>query len=200
MSTRESYYGGKVIILLLFGLGFLYHIFISSPKKKAKQEQEIIDVWGSNTANYFKNFTCVGLSYYEKEHYVDKFIVVESDVDKDCELKKYSPFEEKTMKIDFDKFSKYTKNIDEANTIIWIKTKLGEVEAKYGREKEGIRLISEINFIDKQTKSIYKKVDVKHKGRVPEEVLIKRSNAGKPVYIGNRDRETIENIIWQSIK
>lgn len=194
---------GKVFVILIFGLGFLFNKYISSPKKIVKQKQEMIDEWGRSTASYFEDFKCKDLLYLDKYHYIDRFIVVESDLDKDCELKKYKGvFEEKTLKIDFKKFNKYTKNIDEANTIIWIRTKLGEVEAKYGKHglKDGIRLVSEVNFIDKETKRIYKSVIIKHIGSASDKVRVKRSNASKPVYIGGRDREGIERLIAENLK
>lgn len=180
--TRNSNQGSNiwgVFILVIIGIIYngLDEMFFE-PKREAEaakllkdEEQELIKLWSKPTVDFFKTFNCSSLKFEEKEFKIYKFLAVDSYIDKYCQINEITDVSYDNYKI-FD--SIYTKKINEANTIIWIVQKRGKEEGTYTGGEKAIRLCSEINFIDKTTNTIFKKIDVDYLGNAPEKIT--RSN------------------------
>lgn len=180
--TRNSNQGSNIwVVIILVGVGIIYNgldkVFFE-PKREAEavqlakeQEQELIKLWSKPTIDFFKTFNCSDLKFEDQEFKITKFIAVDSYITNECHL-------DIDTDISYDKYkifdSIYTRKINEANTIVWIIQKRGKAEGTYTGGEKAIRLSSEINFIDKLTNTIFKKIDVDYLGAAPEKIT--RSN------------------------
>lgn len=180
--SRNSNQGGiRCGLIIIIVIVIIYHgidVIFFEPKRDAEaaqllkdEDQELIKLWSKPTVDFFKTFNCSNLKFEEKEFKIDKFLAVDSYIDKYCQINEITDISYDNYKI-FD--SIYTKKITEANTIIWIVEKRGKEEGTYTGGEKAIRLCSEINFIDKTTNTIFKKIDVDYLGNAPEKIT--RSN------------------------
>ena len=175
MSRDNSQNTGFIILIFLIGgiYTIINEVFLE-PKKKQEQEQilkeeqqELEKIWTKQTIDFFKNFNCSDLKYEEKDFQVTKFTSVDSYLGNECHIDLDTDINYDNYKI-FDTI--YTRKINEANTIIWIIRKRGKVEGAYTGGEKAIRLLSEINFIDKSSKTIFKKINVDYLGVAPEKI------------------------------
>jgi hypothetical protein len=162
------------------------------PKRKAEaaqllkdEEQELIKLWTKPTIDFFKKFNCSDLKFEEHEFKTTKFIAVDSYITNECHVDIDTDVSFDNYKI-FD--SIYTRKINEANTIVWIIQKSGKEEGTYTGGEKAIRLLSEINFIDKSTKTIFKKINVDYLGVAPEKITRTNYNHMDEKF-GERDNE-----------
>ncbi len=191
-------FGGILIIIALIVLYQFYEENYAEPKRKKEEEQELVDYWSKPTINFFKNFNCSNLTYNEKEISIKKFIVVETYSSKTCDLSIDYNF------INFDnlKFFEnyYTRNINDANVIIWIYMEEGNEEGSYTNSAKAVRYRSVINYIDKKSKTIYKKEKFDYLGEPPKEISRKKGSFGGREYFGEKPEKEIIISIGREIE
>ena len=197
--TEENFnFGGILIIIALIVLYNLYDVYYAEPKQKKEEEKELVDYWSKPTINFFKNFNCSNLTSDEKDISIKKFIVVETYSSKTCDLSIDYNF------INFDnlKFFEnyYTRNINDANVIIWIYMEEGNEEGSYTNFAKAIRYRSVINYIDKKSKTIYKKEKLDYLGEPPKEIRTKKGNFGGRQYFGEKPKKEIIFAIGREIE
>ena len=184
---------GCVIIIIIGAL--IYNGFDAlflKPKREAEEAQiakeeaqKLINFWSKPTVDFFKTFNCSNLKFEEKEFKINKFLAVDSYINNECQIDENTDSNYTNYKI-FD--SLYTKKINEANAIIWIVQKRGKEEGIYTGGEKAIRLSSEINFIDKTTNTIFKRIDVDYLGVAPEQIT-RRNNNHMDEEFGERDNK-----------
>ena len=164
-------------------------------KSEIKQKEDI-EKWSKNTIDYFNTFNCTELKYKDTVVKIDKFIVVESYTKDDCSLNLDDDLEFEKYK-NFEKF--YSKMIDSINVVIWIVQKPGKEEGTYTNFTKAIRFESELNFIDKSSKTIYKTISLDYLGKAPDEIRRKQGNAGGVEYFGTKPYENIYQTILNEL-
>ncbi len=188
--TEQNFnFGGIIIIVILVLLYQAYDKLYSEPKRKREQEKEFVDYWTKPTIDFFKKFNCSNLTYNEKDIAIKKFIVVETYSDNTCDLSidyDFIPFDELKF---FQNY--YTRNINDANVIIWIYTEKGNTEGLYTNLAKAIRYRSVVNYIDKATKTIYKKEKIDYLGEPPKEITRRGRSTGGSEYFGEKPKNDI---------
>lgn len=200
MSNNRIPPGCTAIIIGVIGIWALYTHFITTPREKEKENKELIDKWTKPTVDFFTNFDCSDFKTNNRIHKIEKFFVIESHLDHPCKVSKYSDTDYIFSKADYiNQF--YTKDISKANTIIWIQTVGGASETSYTDGSPAKRLIAEINFIDKETKTLYKKEKAKFSGNPRNQITrSSRDKKGTNVYFGEKPYDEIFDIIENEIK
>lgn len=194
--SRNPNQGSNIgcVIIIIIGV-LIYNGFDAlflKPKRDAEtaqllkdEEQELIKLWSKPSIDFFNTFNCSILKFEEKEFIINKFLAVDSYINNECHINKYTDISYDKYKI-FD--SIYTRKINEANTIVWIIQKRGKEEGTYTGGQKAVRLLSEINFIDKSTKTIFKKINVDYLGVAPEQIT-RRNNNHMDEEFGERNNE-----------
>ena len=187
--------GCAAIILGIIGIWALYDHFITTPREKEKEKNELIEKWTKPTVDFFTNFDCSDFTTNNGIHKIEKFFVIESHLDHPCKVSKYSDTDYIFSKADYiNQF--YTKDISKANTIIWIQSVGGASESSYTDGSPAKRLIAEINFVDKETKTIYKKEKAEFSGNPRNQITrSSRDKKGTNVYFGEKPYDEIFDII-----
>jgi hypothetical protein len=195
MSNNRMPPGCAAIILGIIGIWAIYDHFVTTPREKEKEKKELIEKWTKPTVDFFSNFDCSDFTTNNNIHIIEKFFVIESHLNHPCEISKYSKTDEIFSNANYiNKF--YTKNISEANTIIWIKSVGGNSEVNYTDGSPAKRLIAEINFIDKETKIIYKTERAEFSGNPRNQITrSSRDTKGTNVYFGDKPYDEIFDII-----
>lgn len=181
-----------IFILSIICIGTAINELYFIPKEKREKEERLIKHWSKSTVDFFKEFNCKSLKYTENKIPINKFFFIESYSNDYCYLKfEYYP------DIDFAKYKSfenyYTKNIDDANVIIWIyEEKTKKSEGTYTNMTKAYRNRSVINYIDKNSKTIYKKEYFDYLGEPPKEIKRKSGSYG-----GNEEfgKKPIKNIL-----
>lgn len=191
--------GCAAIILGIIGLWVAYDSFIAEPRKEKKEKQELEQMWSKSTVDFFTDFDCSSFSIKESDHKIEKFFVIESHLNHSCKLTKYtkthSVFEEAQNIKDF-----YSRKINQVNTIIWIKSVEGETEGSYTDGSPAKRLTAEINFIDLNTKGIYKTISIPFDGNPRDKITrSSRERKGTNVYFGTKPYDDIFEVIEKEI-
>ena len=194
--ARNSNQGGNLWgILLIIVIVITYNgidtVFFK-PKRDAEaaqvakeEQQDLIKRWSKPTLDFFKKFNCEDLKFEEQDFKTNKFIAVNSFLSDECHVDIDTDVSFDDYKI-FDTI--YTRKINEANTIIWIIRKRCKVEGTYTGGEKAIRLFSEINFIDKSSKTIFKKINVDYVGVAPE-TITRTNHSHIDEEFGERDNE-----------
>uniref|UniRef100_UPI00404A98DB hypothetical protein n=1 Tax=Flavobacterium sp. TaxID=239 RepID=UPI00404A98DB len=200
MSNNRMPPGCAAIILGFIGIWAIYDHFITAPRAEEKEKKELIEKWTKPTVDFFSNFNCSDFKPNNNVHKIEKFFVIESHLDHPCQISKYSKTDEIFSNANYiNKF--YTKNISEANTIIWIQSIGGSSEGNYTDSSPAKRLIAVINFIDKETKTIYKKEKKEFSGNPRNEITrSNRDKKGTNVYFGEMPYDEIFAIIENELK
>ncbi|WP_299064299.1 hypothetical protein [uncultured Polaribacter sp.] len=179
------------IILLIIGILF-FIIFDCSGERK--RENKLTEFWGQKTSEFFKNIDCNKLTYNPKKIEFDKIFILGNS----CKLiqESYYNLNVKQFSVTEGIGNSITKNIEEAEVIIWIKRL--ENGKKYGNYTNGasaIRLNYEVNLINKKTKNIFKKSTFEGLGTPPKEIKRKLGN-NSPQYFGSIPYQQITDFIF----
>ena len=192
-----------IFLIGLILLGIIIDESYCEPKRKEEEKQktkikqkEEIEKWSKETVDYFKSFNCSELKDTVEEIKIDKFIVVESYTKHDCTMNLDDDLEFEKYK-NFNNF--YSRKIDSVNVIIWIVQKPGKEEGTYSNFTKAVRFESELNFINKSTRTIYKKISLDYLGDAPKEIRRKQGTAGGVEYFGTKPYENIYNTILNEL-
>jgi len=191
-SNQGSLGCGFIIILVIVIIYHSIDVIFFEPQRDAEvaqslneEQQKLEKLWTKPTVDFFKKFNSSNLKFEEQEFKTTKFIAVDTYSHNECYIDLYTDISYDNYKI-FD--SIYTRKINEVNTIVWIIQKRGKVEGTYTGGEKAIRLLSEINFIDKSTNTIFKKINVDYLGVAPEKIT--RSNySHQDEVFGERDHK-----------
>lgn len=195
MSNNRAGGGCSLILLIILGIYLAVDAYVLEPKKNDKLKKELVQKWSQKTITYFEDFSCENLEYLVKKHSITKFFVVESYFDKPCEIGRFTNTYEVFENAN-EISQRYTRKIEEANTIIWIHSIEGEKEGEYTDGSPARRMASEINFIDKDSKTIYYTTKVIHNGNAKNEIERYGSrNKGNDVNFGQKPYGEIFSII-----
>jgi hypothetical protein len=158
MSNLKEKIGCGLIIIIIFLLYGAYDTYVLMPRKIVQERLDLENIWSPETVSFFEEFNCSGLTYNSKRHKIKKFIVVtNSSVDSLCKLSEYGEY---TFNSADEIKMHYSKNINEINTIVWIKNIWGSIP-NYVYEDEICDFeYTEINFIDKNALQLYKKISI----------------------------------------
>lgn len=141
------------ILFLIIGI-FFFIIFDCSGDRE--RENKLKKFWGQKTTGFFENFDCNQLTYNPKKIEFEKFFILSND----CKLIGENDWEFNVKRFLFTEELGYsiTKNIEDADVIIWIqKLENGEKYGNYSNGASAIRLNYEVNLINKKTKNIFKR-------------------------------------------
>lgn len=184
-----------VILIIIFGSIFLYEACdykFYKPEREAKKKAELINFWSEATLKYFDKLKCRELEYKSSELKISKCFIIESYLDNECKISKYTVSE-------FDTINKLepilTRKIDEANVIIWISSFGGEIEGKYSDGSDAFRLFAEVKFIDKENETIFKKSIVKYNGTPLNSIKKLKDQPSSNVYYGDKPLQEIATLI-----
>ncbi len=173
----------------------LYQSFIVSPREDEAKRKRLNEFWTAETVDYFENYNCSNLSTTGSYITLRKFIVVESSYNDDCKIKgvKSKDFEDDSNLKNF-----YTRKINEANVIVWIRIVEGKEDGRYSNGTRAINNQVELKFIDKNSNSIFKTIILDTKGSAPDQIRRKRSNS-RPEYFGHVSIDEIKETIRNEI-
>lgn len=204
MSKTSNHSSNKGCIIIIIIVAIIYAVIDNTyfkPKQeaeevqKAKEEaQELTNFWSKPTIDFFKKFNCEDLKFEEKEFKIYKFLAIEN-LDYQCQIgtDTNSSFEDYKLFKDY-----YTRKINDANIIVWIVEIRGKEEGTYTGGEKAIRLCSEINFIDKNTKIICKKTTVDYLGEAPQ-TITRTSGSHFDEIFGEKDFAGISVAISEEI-
>lgn len=186
------------IIALLIGVLIFSVIDCSGNRKK---EKRLIEFWGQETYDFFKNNDCDKFPYNEYEFDINGIFIIKGHF-KSCEL-----FEKSSWELNFKEFISssslakyYVNDINKANTLIWLDF-VGNGE-EYGNYTNGAiakRRVIEVNFIDIKNKTIFKKKEFNCIGEPPFEILRKRGE-NHPEFFGNIPYKEVIDFIINTIE
>lgn len=186
-----------LLIIAVVWLGFskLYDIY-SEPERlltEEKEKAELIKYWSEPTINFMNSVDYKEFKHEDKNIKINKFFEIESY---------YYHVSSPTLNFENKKYLNqfYTRKIDDANVIIWIATKPGEVEGRYSNASKAVRYNAEISFIDKETKTVYKKEIIKYLGIAPEHITRKQGSSPSEEYFGTMPYEEIYQTIENEIR
>lgn len=182
--------------LMIGGIISLYN-WIFEKKTPEELQQEIVESMPIGTVEYFKNFDCEMLEYSPKKIILKKFFVVETQNTAICKLLDMNNYLYSTEKA----LSEYvTDDISQANVIIWINN-IGKKEGKYSNGSPSIRKYAEVNFIEKTTKKIYKRIEFAYLGDAPQFIERQAGLSNNEEFFGERPdikirSAIVDEIIW----
>lgn len=193
---------GSISFIIILIIGICVYESYNNPLEEDKlrienEKNKMIEIWSKPTIDFVENFNCSEYELKDKEIQLEKFIVVDSYTYDSCLINLNTDFEFEKYKT-FNSF--YTKKIEEANVIIWIVQKPGKTEGNYSNSTKAIRFCCDLNFIDKETKVIYKKITLDYLGNPPEEIRRRKGTAGGTEFFGTKPYEEILNLISQEFK
>jgi len=197
-----------IILILIIVVGMnVYNYFIKPFKEKQEQrnieyaKQEDIKIWSKPTIEFVDNFNCSEYLFKENNVKIEKFIVIDSYNESNDE--KYCNVSLNTdLKIEnYENFvNSYTRNVNEANVIIWIVQKTGKAEGTYENHTEAHRYFCEINFIEKVSKTIFKKEIINFIGDPPKSIDRKQGSIGGLEFFGEKPYKRILLAINNQLK
>jgi hypothetical protein len=203
MNNRSQTQGcaGIFLLVIIFGF-FALDVYYIEPKQEAKVKRALELKWSEQTIKYFSTYGCNQFHQSNMDHRIDKFFVISSHLDLPCEITEFTNTEDifiNSARLE----TRFTTKLEDANTIIWIRAIPGPIEARYSDGSNAVRLVSEINFIDKQTKGIYKTKKIKYSG-LPKSTISWKTRSGKKPeirdsYFGIMPYEEILDVIEREV-
>jgi len=182
-------------ILIIGGICELYN-WIFKEKSVTEIEQEFAESMPKSTVEFFNNFECGSLQFTPKTIRIKKTFVLETNNTSICKLFDCQNY----LYSDEKRIGKYiTDNINDANVIIWINN-IGKKEGNYSNGSPSIRKYAEINFIEKETKSIYKKVEIPYLGKAPQYIKRNAGLSNNEEFFGDRPDNQISTCLLNEIK
>lgn len=198
-----------LIYILIFSIVFLYKYideFMNGDSRKIETHKYYASYWTESTVKYFEEFHFDSLRYKPSDICVEKFIVIRtnSDIYDFDYSNRYSINNVLSLRTleEYDTLSyfksKFNRDIDSVTTIIWIDEVHGERYYGVYNGIDAIRLESKINFIDKNSRQIFKIVKIPHEGSLPHFIQRKNSN-NKPYVFGAEPSFYIYNTLEKAI-
>ena len=144
----------RTILIVIFVYIIVHIFYISGLLKEREELNENIKFWGIDTVNFFNDFNINNLSRNNNLVVnIDKIFII------DTHLRDNVKWNINYKKKDYaDIFGdKYTKDIKEANVVVWYRTIKGKKSGiRYSNGESVYRLNTELNFIEKKTNVIFK--------------------------------------------
>jgi len=190
-------FGILITIVLLFLLNPIFTRCNNQKNKEKRNAKELalIEIWGKNTVDFFNTMNTDKLVYRNYQYRINKFIIVSAknlqlNETNDTEIFKNHPALKKY----------HTKNINDANVIIWLKPVINNnnIQATYSDGSKAIRMQVDVCLVNKSDMTVFRNVLLDCIGEPLKSVERRQGSAPRNYYFGKYPYDTIGEIILES--